>query len=796
MNKDNYNPAARIEIGADGRIELPKQVITNTIAARAIYTKLRANHIKRIALDAEISGMIAGNAPYDVNKLREANLTHIANFNTLEPRSLYERAGLAYWNLLFNSEKIINFVFRFTNEPEAAAYADICSRNWDKVVRSSWRSFDTNVAVLCGQLVKLGISPVIWPDENEMFWRVVEYSKFFIPDQSASDIDLMSSMCVETEVPITHLIEVYNEFKDAPKSEINWNIDQIYKFLIMRANSVSGGAPSVTDWAELTRKITSGDVSFDRMYNDTVRLVSLYYKENNGKVSHFVFNPLWDTDSEFLYSKIGQYDSFDEAMLIFTQSPGEQFIHSNRGVGHKIYSICQAKMMMDNSLVDMARWSSTPILKSPSMTLKDSEQVRFYPGVPTHIGSAEFVQNTIGANLGGVISTSQYFSSLLQQNAAFSGDNPELPDKTMGSMAPSQVNLQAFREFGVLRNQVNHFYKTFDILFNQMVIRMLHADKTDKTYKISKEWQERCIDEGVPEIVFKVNKSADIKGLPAKVEVYATRAAGSGSQVADLVGLRELAPYIGSFGRREQEAFKRDIIKATRGPEYLAAYTQDSNDIDEVGGGASLAGVENAMMEEGKQPIFTLANDHRAHVSVHMALNNYVVQAVSEKQMDVITADKILTQSVPHTGEHIQALKQNIFATQFVAQLEKPYADIVRYAELNRRNAMKALQAQKEQQERDASETQKVMSEQERKDYVTQKEEARKDIKVRNQVERAANADQERGDSLKKKTDATVEAVQRKTAATVESIKKKTSGSGLEDINRIEDIEKTGLDSL
>jgi hypothetical protein len=772
----------RLEV-TDAGVEIPKQVINTVAAAKSIYFKLRNNHIKRIMLYAEINGMIAGNAPYDVNKLREANLTHISNFNTLEPRSLYERAGLAYWNLLFTSEKIINFTFRYPGVPEASHYAEIVGRHWDRVVRTMWRSFDTNVAVLCGQLVKFGISPIIWPDENEMHWRVVELSKFYVADQSASDLDLLSIACVETEVAIVYLMEVFNEYRNR-RNETDWNIDQLEKFLIWIANNVNKDPLAVYDQTELERKLSAGDISYDRMYNETVRLVSLYYKENDGTITHFMFHRDWDDGGEFLYKNKSQYRSFDDCLLIFTQSPGEQFIHGNRGIGHKVFSICQAKMMLDNSLVDMARWSSTPILKSPAMTVKDSEQVRFYPGVPTYIGSSEFVQNNLGANLQGVIATSQYFSNLLQQNAAFSGDDPGVQDRSLGSLSPSQTRLQAFKEFGVLRNQVNHFYSTFDVLLRQMVIRMVNATSMEKTYDIFQEWKERCVQDGVPEELFKPRK----KGmLPQYWEVHATRSAGAGSQVAEIIALQELQPLVGSFGRREQEAYKRDYIKATVGADRVAAYTQDSQDVDEVGGGASLAGLENTVMQDGKSPLFSPANDHRSHVAIHLALANQIIQGITEQQIDVVQADRVFTVLIPHLQEHMQALSQNIFAQAFVQQIQKTVGGVIQYAQVNRRNAVRALEAKRKQEMEDVENTRRVMTEQEREDYKVQKDEARKDFKLMAQEKRVNEANRKRAETLQQKTDATVQAIREKTRAQVAAINKKENPS-IERTNASEEL--------
>lgn len=768
----NANPYAQERIKfTDKGIEVPDRVITSVSAARTIYTKLRANHLKRIALYAEISGMIAGNPPYDVGQLQNANLSHIANFNTLEPRSLYERAALAYWNLLFTSESVIHFKFNYP-DPQSQHFADLASKHWNTVVRRRWKSFDVNVAVLCAQLVKLGISPIVRPDERSPKWRVVELSKFFVPDQSAADLDLLSMVCIETEMPIVELFQIYREFK-GKQDQTDWQIDNLEKFLYWIGNSPMRDTLFPHDTAEMERKVTAGDISFDRIYNETIRLVSLYYVENDGTVSHFIFHRD-DTTQGFLFESPSQYQSIADAITIFTQSPGEQFLHSNRGLGHKMYALCQAKMMMDNSLVDMARWAATPILKSPAMLAKEIDEIRFYPGLPTNIGNSEFIQNSTGSNLQGVIFTSQYFSNLLDKNLAFSGDNPGMPDMSQGSLSPSEARMRAFKEFGVLKNQINHFYSTFDTVLEQMVTIMVNSTKADPDYEIFEEWRDLCIEDGIPEELFKPRAPGK---LPERWSVQATRSAGAGSQVAQLIGLQELLPIIGGMGKREEVAYRREWIKATLGMEFVQMFMQDSEDPDEVGGGASLAGVENAIMQEGRSPVFSPANDHRSHFAIHMALGQETIQRITQQMVDVVEADKTFNVLIPHLEQHMQVLANSIFTKRFFEQVRKPFEDLVKYAQLNRRNAIRVLQARQKEQIENQEQTQEVMDDQQRKDFVTTNEERRKDFKIEKQAARQDEAADHKAEALRRKTDADVEATLKKANASAEAARAKSANN-------------------
>lgn len=749
----------RIEQTGPSTFKADEHIVKSIAAARAIYNKLRANHLKRILLYSEIEGLIAGNPPYDPNELRAAGLQHISNFNSGEPRAVYERFSQAYWNLLYNSEYRTTFQFRI-NDPQATDYARALAKNWDIVVKSYWPSFSTNVASLAAQLVKFGISPVLFPDERSPKWRVIELNRFFVPDAAQSDPDLLTTICVESEFTVQYLWNCYLESKDKIFQEKTfWNAKEIARVLLWVANSPIKDTILPHDIFELERKVYSGDISFDRMYNDTVRIVSLFQREYDGKISHYMFHrhysyqqaPQDVTGDDFIFFRPNQFDSMQEALVIFTMNPGEYTIHANRGLGHKIYSLAQASIMMDCSLVDGGRWAATPIIKSSSLNAADVDQIRFYPGVPTNIGTAEFVQNNLGSNLQYIIGVAQYLKNNMNYNLTYSGSDPASPDPDSGSLSPSQVRLSAFREVNVQKNFVQHFYNSFDSVIANMTAKMFYSKETDPMYDMAEEWRERCIEEDVPEVLFDRKIPKSNRGLPKHLDVTATRVAGAGSQIGLLIGLQELQAIAGSFNENEEREYKKLYISATIGPEYTQTFAQETEP-DEVKGGSSLAGVENAIVQQGKAPIFSPDNEHRAHMVTHLALGRQVMEQVEQQQMDVIQASSVLHVLMPHLQQHFQVLANNPFAQKFVGIVKSHYDELAKYATLIESNAEKAARQQQEEQQQNQELQSEAMSEQQRKDFVTQNEERRKDQKLQAQSTRQERAGQAKEQALARKT--------------------------------------------
>ena len=435
-----------------------------------------------------------------------------------------------------------------------------------------------------------------------------------------------------------------------------------------------GGGYS-TDMLELKRMYQNGNASSGVLLTDSVRLVTLLYKEYDGKVSQYRFHREFDS-GEFLYAIDRQYESMEDAFVIFTLQPGEFTIHANKGIGHKVFSMVQAKNQLDCSLVDMAKWASTPMIKNPISGYQEIDSIRFTPGVPTNIGSSEFVNNTMASNMQNVLGVSQYLDGKLQFNLATSGDDPAIPDMDVGSKAPAEVRSIAFKEWGVLKNSIAHFYNHSDTLFATMFKRMWYAKKGYPNYEYVEEWQRLCIEEGVPEQIFQMNTSrsdAGLNGMPRHIQMHASRVAGDGSTLAKIMGLDGMRLIVGDLGPKALREYKRQYISTHMGDDYVEPFMQDGDTGDETSGGASLAAVENNSMEEGKGVVFSKDNEQKTHLTVHMSLASRVIEQITKQEMDVIEADSIFTVLVPHLQEHFKAVASSPFAGQFIAQMEKPF---------------------------------------------------------------------------------------------------------------------------
>jgi len=773
VNKNEYNLAANTLAPAiqtdEDNLVAPISLVPNIIVARAIYNRYRQAHIDRIILYTAIKGLIDGNPPYDPEELAEAKLSHIANFNDLYARSMIDKSNLAYWNLLNEAEVLFEFKFvntptnQFASDPSALSMAGILSRNLDKVIRS-WTDFKPSVNILTDQLVRYGISPAVWGHEKDWRWKVVDINRFFVADQASSVMGNLTQMCVETDYTIQFLFETYTHFKDIKDMDNPWDIEQLSRLLLYYGSKYTkDNKQTYLDPMDIQSMITNGDFGIDTLYTDTIRLVNMLYVEYDGTITHLIFDK--NSSSDILFRQEKQYNSLQEGIVIFTASPGAKTIHENIGVGHKLFAPCQALMQLDCSTVDGAKWASTLFISTPAGVNNTADELRFYPGIPTNIGTAQVAQSFMGANLAPITGISQYIKSNLQANIANSGDDPQLPDSSQGTKSSSEARMQRLSRFAVLKNNIAHFYDQFDMLTKNMVSKMLQSTESDPGYAYAKRWKDLCMAEGVPKEVFEVS-DVDEWGIPTNMEVKASRVAGDGSTESLILSLEALQAISGDFGPREANEYKKLWITATCGKDFVPAFLQDSGKEDERAGGASLAFLENMSFQRGQSALVSPDNDQRAHISIHFSLGEDIVQQLQQQKIDPIQADEQFGQLVPHLGEHMELAAKSPFMVNFVAGVRDGWNQLQNYANLNRKNAGRMLQAQIKKNQDNQEKEKEAMSDAERKDFIAQKDESRKDFKMQSQEERATRASQVKESALLQRTDADIERKREEAQAT------------------------------
>ena len=701
----------------------PMRVIPTAQAALAIYRNLRDRNLKRIGGYQKIQGMLDGNPPYNPARMMKEGLSDMCNVNWKDGEALYRQAVLAYWSLFNQVEFIADFKVTldepkemsmgegsgYTPEGRKAAsvmnaeLGKIISEEWNNVIRS-WPSFNKRMNFHQGELLKFGLNAIIWPDERDWRFKPVSVKNFIVPDNTENDMEMIDLICIENTYSARYLWEVYDSLSDGDNGV--WNKKVLGDLLVRLANisDVNAYRTDRVDPLWLQSELKQGNLYFDALYNDDIRLVSIFVKEyDDGAFSHIMIHPSLSTD-DFVYFNYKQYKNLREAFTYFTFSPGESMLHSNKGLGHSIYAAVEAITRLDCSLLDQAIRSGSLLLRSNPGRGADDRSVKFVPGGIIDLGECEVAQNTLGSNVQNIAETSRYFKQKILENNNISGFDSSTQDKDYQSAFTMQY--QASREARVQRNVIAHYYDGLDRFFREIVRKMLLSKPSYPGYEYVKTWKENCIARGVPEEVFEIGDNVTPDGLPRHLQVSATRSAGSGSQTADIMEMQLVMNLLPQLGQRGRQAALEDYIAAARGWRYKDRYLPMEDQDNQPTGHDTIASLENNQLSDGKQVIVSPDNNHLVHATNHMRMMvewmemyQQDPQAMYEDTTLLQKEYQIFSVAGPHFVKHLMILSQDPTMKAQYEQLNAQWAQVANFGDMISNNAIKQQQAQMAQQQ-------------------------------------------------------------------------------------------------
>lgn len=734
----------------NGDFKEPDNVILGPLGLRALYDQLKENHGKRCFNAERIQGMLDGNPPYNPKKMAAAGLSDMTNVSFQDGSAIFDSVALAFWSLFNNVETIVDFTLSLTNdEGMNTVWAKILSQEWDKAVRS-WPDFRKRMAFHQTQLISFGVNALVWPDERDWRFKVVNYKNFLVPDQAENSMECLTKVVLEHKYTAQFLWSMFEKAQANPSGA--WDHEALGHILVQLAHTGEGfDKESKTACFEIQKKLRNGDWFYEQLYNDDITLASVLIREYDDKISHYMLHPYYDTE-EFVYFQDRQYSRFQEALTYFTFRPGEETIHGNKGLGHKMFTPVLAMAQLDCSALDQAKRGGSLLIKSGPTRGRDERQVKFVHGGVIDIGEAEIVQNSMGSNLAQTIQTSAFFQAKVFANNNISGRDPGTKDRNIAKSA-AEARIEATNEANVQKNIVEHYYADLDDLFAEITRKMLRAKKSYPGFEYVEAWKEACVARGVPEDIFDLSK-AKLKpnGLPDFMEVAASRSSGAGSQVADQQSMRFVLSFLPALGERGRIAAIQDAISAFRGYRYVPRYFPPEDRTQQPTSEDTLASIENNQLAEGKQVTVSPDNVHAVHAINHIRLMRDYMQAYQENpqaQLQDGTAilqkvDQVFSVAGPHLVQHLFYVSQDGTRTEQFREMNAQWAILANFGDMIKNNAAR----QREAEARREQERQQALAEQEAQN-TPQHIKARGDIQLKQQkLEAGIERDRQR-DSFK-----------------------------------------------
>lgn len=731
----------------DGKYVAPKNRIPNPQSCMTVYKRMRYNHVKRSDGFEKITGMLDGNPPYNPKKMHQAGLD-MTNVNWKDGSAVEKSIVLTYWSLGNEVENIIEFRINLSNDQgQNTEWGRILSEEFDRAIKL-WPNFTKYRNLHQKDDVDFGLSPVFWSDEKDWRWKPIDIRDFLVPDQVENNIDSLTVFAIERTFTAQELWEIYEEFEG--KKDGVWDSEALGQILYQLANisderrSSWGSSPGIRD---VQKYIRNQDVSYDDVYNDSIKLVSMFQKEFDGKWTHMMIHRSILTDT-FPYFVDRQYTRISDALFYYTFYPGAKYIHANKGLGHDIYAAIQAITQLDSSVLDQAKRGGSLLIKSAPTRGQDARQIKFVHGGVIDIGEAKLEENNLASNVGQTVQVSQYFRQKIFSNNNIAGLDPSTPDRNVRSA--KQIQIQATKEARVQKNQIAHYYDQDDHFWREVVRKMLNSSKGDPGNDYVALWKKRCIRRGVPEQIFEVAKeSLAPDGLPDHIEVYASRTSGSGSQVADQIEMQQMMQILPTLGERGRVAVLMDYIASYRGYRFVNRYFPQEDREQQPTGDDTIASLENNQMAEGKQVIVSPDNNHAVHIPNHIRmLSDWVKQfqqTPPEQDQNhelLFKLDEIFAAAGPHLTRHMLFFSKDPTRKAQMEQYRAQWAMLANFGDMIKNNAQNARQGMQNKQQQISQQQQTMQADMNLKSQETQADIQRKDTKLEADIERNRLRDQ------------------------------------------------------
>jgi len=680
---------------------------------------------------SRLKGLVDGNAPYNAAELKRTGQSFRTNCNFGDAMAYLGTSLSAFYDVF---AEVPNYAtVKCTHGPatKQEEYSRILTEEFDTLQKGD-DDFDYMMQLSQHEMVLYGVGPMLFEDAIDWRCKPVRAMDLLVPDETRSNVGDFSCAVVRNTYQVH---ELYRFIKNPETAKLaGWSVEAAKKAIIKAVPTNRGRKGN--SWEYHQQQIRNNDLSYSAK-SDVVQVAHVFYREfpsddnPSGAISHCIVDERGDGKEGFLFRRVARYENWSQCLHVMFYDKGDGQFHSCKGLGVKMYNTLELKNRLRNSLVDAAMFRSTVMMKPKSPNAMNRMNV--VQMGPVSIIPPDFdVQqvNNAGGALDAPMAVDRELDIGLQGNLS---QYRQRLDKAGNPRTATEIEAITMQQSVLGKTQLNRYYQQLDALFAERYRRATSSSITKDSPggSMALQFQKRCKERGVP---------ADAM---AKALASATRVAGRGSPqerrlvMNSLMGMVQMLPE----GGREQVI--RDSIASMAGWESLERYYPVAG--TDIGSQQQLqaAAQENVLFKHGVATPIADTDNHAIHAKTHVQAATEAIQALQGGGVDPAEVLTYINAVVTHTGEHLGAMQGDESRGDMVKALGEHLQQISKVAngvakELAKQRAeQEAMQAE----EGAAQQQMQAMSDGlDPKDRVAQmradREEARRDAKVKNDMER------------------------------------------------------------
>jgi len=647
---------------------VPKRRIKNAAGLIAIADKYVEQDQDASYLRARQLALVNGEAPFDDSELKNKGLTHIVNANFGEANATFEAALAPYTEIIVGVPRIPHVILD-SYEGDALDDAEIISEEFDWMIKQ-WPEFYPNMQLLAREFVGFSVGVAIWPDERTVFWEPVGLKDFKVArDTKVSDESIEVAPVLRT----MSVSQLYSYIRNPKAAKLmGWNIDAVKKAIWCASTKKDTWKNWQSHWEEFEREAKENDLHCGESGYHRVQLIYGFNREFSQNATE---KPKWtmtiacrDVD-DFLYERVGKYNSVNSCFTIFTNGVGQGTFHTLRGLLQRIYNCIQVSNRVLCQAAQGAIASGQIQLQGNAEAIQDFQYIEVgpYSFIPMGLNPVQLLPPTVATQN---IPVYSLMSQTMQNNTGSYRSRGTTPDGQARSA--TEVAQQARQESTLGSASLANFYTPYDKLLTEQYRRAVSPNITanDLGGELALEFRRRCLRRGVT-----------VERMREVVKVQAVRSVGDGSPVMGEMASRQMMELYSLLDEKGKENVLRTVFAKIPG----IGYSKVDQFVPKGGPRRvvdfDIANLENANLRQGTMPTITDSQNHAVHIEAHIPLIAEIVEMHRQQQMSDEEAMQVLRPAADHATEHLVLFSNNSFRQQEAAQMRKELQNVTAYVD-------------------------------------------------------------------------------------------------------------------
>ncbi len=625
----------------DLKKQFTEKRIKNLSEARALWGLLQKDAIIRKDNFAKILNQLNGGKPFDEEDLVRLGQGWRCNVNFRDASSTLEQVLIGYWRLMHDTTNLISANVH-SDDPNAETYAQIFQENFNRFIDDWGDAYVRNYLLLSMNHVGFGSGPVFWNDPKSPRWEPVRTGDMYVPPRAKADVASLEFCMIEQELEVSSIwAKVRTPEKRKAAEAMGWNYDAMMLFLHHKIHG-NDVRPQPGDYVKIEDNIRDNEISVTNRHGPA-RVMHLYVKEWDGKISTYIFSPNVSHGEMYLFDNSSNdkrpEDMRRQLACIFFEA-GNGLFWGSKGFGQKNYQLAVIQNRLKSRAVDRTildglnfrdlsdgGLTTVPILNVGPINVlpKELEQIQAYPH---------------GSTIGETISMLDYQSN--SNNARYRDQSKQIAQTDTVGQAKMLAGIQSQVDIA----NATLYLKQFGLgIFTEMFRRLRIRGNSDPD---ASKFRKRCLDAGIPDVVF----------YDAEVTVTTGADPGAASLSLQAEYAKEGMAMAATDGDFNGRWFKERYVSAHFGASAIkkALRPVDAN-TDLAAKRAAI--MENDAMGNGHALPVDPKDNHAAQIPEHLTpLESMVSQyrASGKINPDAFIA---LQNVIPHLSDHFKYLEGN-----------------------------------------------------------------------------------------------------------------------------------------